>query len=88
MTMMINEKAEAKALTPDIAWPTLAYGALVVTTHWTLVWLDLSGRVPIWALTLPLGFTAYAHYTLVHEAVHRNMFAKRFKLDWLQDAIG
>ena len=83
----INEKAEAKALMPRIAWPTLSFMTALIIVHWGMVWLGLSGRVPMLALVLPLGFTTYAHYTLVHESIHGNILRDR-NLAWLHTLIG
>jgi fatty acid desaturase len=83
----INEKAEAKALTPDIAWPSLAFMLGLILVHWSLVAAGLNGLVPLWVLIPILGYTTYAHYTLVHEAVHRNFFKDR-KYERVQQAIG
>lgn len=84
----INEKTEAKALTPKVAWPTFVYGVTIASLHWGLVWAGLSGRIDLPWLVLPLGFTTYAHYTLVHESVHRNIVGGHRKLDWVHVLIG
>ncbi len=84
----INEKAEARALSPAIAWPTLVYGVLVIAAHLAMIGAGLFGLVPLWALVLPLGFTAYLHYTLVHESVHRNIVSRPKSLQWIHTVIG
>ncbi len=73
----INEKHEAKALTPEVAWPTLAFLFVLAGVHWSMIWLTLSGAVALGWLVLPIGFTTYAHYTLVHESVHGNIVRNR-----------
>ncbi len=84
----INEKHEAKALMPAVAWPTLVYGVAIAALHWSLVWAGLSGRIDLVWLVIPLGLTTYAHYTLVHESVHKNIVAGYRSLDWVHHAIG
>ena len=84
----INEKHEARALMPAIAWPTLAYGVVIAVLHWSLVWAGLTGRIGLVWLVIPLGLTTYAHYTLVHESVHKNIVAGYRSLDWVHHAIG
>lgn len=85
---IINEKREAKALTPAIAWPTIAFGIVVAAVHWGMVWAGLTGRIGLPWLVLPLGFTTYAHYTLVHESVHRNIFGGHRNLAWIHHLVG
>ncbi|MBO6796466.1 fatty acid desaturase [Maricaulis sp.] len=84
---IINEKHEARALTPEVAWPTLGFLAVLVTVHWSMIWLVLSGAVVLGWLILPLGFTSYAHYTLVHECVHGNIVRDR-RFAWVHTLIG
>ena len=73
----IDERAEAKALSGHTAWPTLALAAGLATFHASVIAAALTGALPLWAAILPLGLSAYAHYTLVHEAIHGNVVAKR-----------
>lgn len=83
----INEKVEARALTPRIAWPTLGFLVLLAGAHWGMIAAGLAGWVPLWILVLPLGYTAYAHYTLVHESIHGNIVQDR-RLAWVHILIG
>lgn len=85
--VQINEKTEAKALSPEVAWPTLAFLVVLASVHWGMVWAGLSGLVPLWVLIIPLGYTTYAHYTLVHESIHGNIVRNR-SLSWVHSAIG
>lgn len=84
---MINEKHEAKALTPPIAWPSFVFMGLLILAHWGMIIAGLMGVIPLWALILPLGYTAYAHYTLVHESIHGNFIQDR-RYAWLHTLIG
>lgn len=84
----INEKTEARALTPAVAWPTLVFGIGLAIVHWSLFGLALTGRLPLWSVILPLGLTSYAHYTLVHESVHRNIVGGHRSVDWIHDVVG
>ena len=88
LQIAINEKAEAQRLTPEVAWPTLAFGAVVVAAHATLVGLALAGVGPLWAYTIPLGLNAYAGYTLVHESVHRNIVPRTSRFYRVHDVFG
>ena len=83
----INEKHEAKALTPGVAWPTLAFLFVLAGVHWSMIWLTLSGAVALGWLVLPIGFTTYAHYTLVHESVHGNIVRNR-RYAWVHTLVG
>lgn len=83
----INEKHEAKALTPEVAWPTLAFLFVLAGVHWSMIWLTLSGAVALGWLVLPIGFTTYAHYTLVHESVHGNIVRNR-RYAWVHTLVG
>lgn len=87
MPAAINEKVEAKALTPDIAWPTLGFLLVLMLAHWGMIAAGLTGQVPLWALILPLGYTSYAHYTLVHESIHGNIIQNR-RFGWVHTVIG
>lgn len=84
----INEKAEARALSPDIAWPTLAYIALIWTVHGALLWYGLNNTAVLWPVTLGLGVLAYLHYTYIHEAIHGNILPKGRTFRLIQDGLG
>ena len=84
----INEKREARALMPDVAWPTLAFGLVIVVLHWGVVALALSGGMPLWLAAVILGWTAYAHYTLVHESIHGNIVRRHPRRGLIHAAIG
>ena len=84
----VNEKREARALMPEVAWPTVVFGVAVTSFHWLMVWAALTGRVPLWSVTLPLGWTAYAHYTLVHESVHGNIVRNNRHKGLIHAAVG
>ena len=52
-----------------------------------MIWLTLSGAVALGWLVLPIGFTTYAHYTLVHESVHGNIVRNR-RYAWVHTLVG
>ncbi len=87
MQLKAVEGEAARALSPAIAWPTIALTALLVPSHLALIAFGLSGAVPVWWLTLPLGVSAYLHYTPAHEAIHRNIVRSR-RFDPANRAIG
>jgi fatty acid desaturase len=63
----------ARAMEPRVAWPTIALLAVIAPLHIALVAVGVFGVLsPLW-LTLPLGISAYLHYTPAHEAIHRNI---------------
>lgn len=87
MLLTAVEGEAARKLSPGIAWPTIALTMLIVPLHVTMLVLGLSGAVAIWWLTLPLGLSAYIHYTPCHEAIHRNIVRSR-RFDPVNAAIG
>lgn len=78
---------EVRALSPAIAWPTLILTAFIVPLHLAMLALGLSGQFSPWWLTLPLGISAYVHYTPAHEAIHRNIVHSH-RFDPANAAIG
>ncbi|HYZ49091.1 MAG TPA: fatty acid desaturase [Sphingomonas sp.] len=87
MLLTAVEGEAARELSPAIAWPTIALTAVLVPLHVGLIALGLSGAFSPWWLTLPLGVSAYLHYTPVHEAIHRNIVRSR-RFDPANAAIG
>ncbi|MEJ1968646.1 MAG: fatty acid desaturase [Rhizomicrobium sp.] len=83
-----EERRIALSLSPDIAWPTLALAMVLPGTLLTVIYLGLSGRWPLWACTPLLAFVSYAHYTLVHEAIHGNVVGKPRRLHWVNTVVG
>lgn len=81
------EGGAARQLSPAVAWPTIFLTLLLVITHVALLTLGISGTVSPWWLTLPLGVSAYLHYTPAHEAIHRNIVRSR-RFDPVNAAIG
>ncbi len=82
-----EEKRIARALSPAVAWPTLALAAILPTTFAAIVTLGLTGRVPLWACAAILSLVSYAHYTLVHESIHGNVVA-RPGWSWVNTVVG
>lgn len=87
MLASVVDGEEARALCPAVAWPTLALAATLFPSHLLLVALGLSSALPMWWLTPLLGVSAYAHYTVVHEAIHRNMVRSR-RFEGVNQALG
>ncbi len=83
-----DEKRIARDLSPPVAWPTLAMAAILPLAHWSLVGLGLAHVVPLWVCAPILALTAYAHYTLVHEAIHGNLVPGHPALRWLNPLVG
>jgi fatty acid desaturase len=83
-----RESAAARALRPTIAWPTVGFAALVPALYVAAALFALLGILPLWIAILVMGVLAYAHYTLVHEAIHGNIFPAHDQLRWVESAIG
>ena len=83
-----REKQIARALSPAVAWPTLALAVALPATFATFVFLGLAGRVPLWACAAVLSLVSYAHYTLVHESVHGNIVPGSPALAWVHTVVG
>lgn len=78
MLASLVDGQEARALCPPVAWPTLALAAALFPAHLLIVTLGATGLLPLWWLTPVLGLSAYAQYTIVHEAIHRNIVRRRW----------
>ncbi len=83
-----QEKQIARGLSPEVAWPTLALAAFlplafaaVAAAGWTRAW-------PLLACVPVLTLVSYAHYTLVHEAIHGNVVSGRRGPNWINTAVG
>lgn len=85
---MSVERAAARALSPDVAWPTIVYAFALPLVHLAIVAAALTGRIGLWTATPILGFTAYMHYTIVHEALHRNLMRRSRAFDPVNTALG
>ena len=83
-----EEKRLARELSPPVAWPTLVLALLLPATFAVIVSLGLAQSVPLWVCTLILGLVSYAHYTLVHEAIHGNVVSKPRSLAWINTVVG
>ncbi len=83
-----DEKRCARALSPPVAWPTLAMAVALPIAQWTVAGLGLAGVLPLWACAAILTLTAYAHYTLVHESIHGNLAPGHPRLRWLNTLVG
>ena len=87
MYLTAVEGEAATALAPDVAWPTIVMTLVLGPLHIVLLAAGLSGWVSPWLLTVPLGISAYLHYTPAHEAIHRNIVRSR-RFDPVNRAIG
>jgi fatty acid desaturase len=83
-----EEKRIALALSPPVAWPTIALALLLPCALGAIVALGATGRWPLWACTPILALLSYAHYTLVHEAIHGNVVSKPKTLHWVNTLVG
>lgn len=83
-----DEKRIALGLSPAVAWPTLLLAAALPMTLVAVIVLGFTGALPLWACTPILAVVSYAHYTLVHEAIHGNVVAKPKSLGWANTVVG
>ena len=83
-----EEKRIALSLSPSVAWPTLALALVLPATLITVMALGFTGALPLWACTPILALVSYAHYTLVHEAIHGNVVASPKGLAWINTVVG
>lgn len=83
-----EEKRIALALSPPVAWPTLLLAVALPTTLLTVIGLGFTRVLPLWACTPILAAVSYAHYTLVHEAIHGNVVASPKSLAWINTVVG
>ncbi|MEJ0028821.1 MAG: fatty acid desaturase [Rhizomicrobium sp.] len=84
----LEEKRIALSLSPDIAWPTLALAVVLPGTLLTVIYLGLSDRWPLWVCTPILAVVSYAHYTLVHEAIHGNVVGRPRRFYGINTVVG
>lgn len=85
---LVDEKRIARELSPAVAWPTLALALILPTSFAAIVALGFARALPLWICTPLLALVSYAHYTLVHEAVHGNVVSKPRGLAWINTLVG
>jgi len=83
-----EEKRIALALSPAMAWPTLALAVILPASLLTVIWLGLTRALPLWACAPVLAVISYAHYTLVHESIHGNVVSSPKSLGWINTVVG
>lgn len=83
-----DERRIAVELSPAVAWPTLILAVVLPITLITVITLGLTGALPLWACTPILAFVSYAHYTLVHEAIHGNVVSRPKGAAWINTLVG
>lgn len=83
-----QERDIARALSPTVGWPTLALAVLLPAGFAGVAVLGLAGGLPLWACALILAPVSYAHYSLVHEAIHGNVVASPKRLHWINTVVG
>lgn len=83
-----EERRIALELSPPVAWPTLVLAVVLPATLLGVILLGFTGRLPLWACTPILTIVSYAHYTLVHEAIHGNVVASPKSAYWINTVVG
>lgn len=84
----IEEKRLARELSPRMAWPTLALAVILPALYLGIAQFGWIRMLPLWACAVVLTIVAYAHYTLVHEAIHDNLVPGHPRLRWLNPVVG
>jgi fatty acid desaturase len=83
-----EERRIAVELSPAVAWPTLALAVVLPTLLIGVIALGLTDALPLWACTPVVATLSYAHYTLVHEAIHGNVVASPKSAAWINTVVG
>lgn len=83
-----EERRIALELSPAVAWPTLALAAILPATLIGVIALGLARALPLWVCTPILALVSYAHYSLVHEAIHGNVVASPKSAYWINTVVG
>jgi beta-carotene hydroxylase len=83
-----EEKRIALALSPAVAWPTLALAMILPASLLTVIGLGLTHVLPLWVCTPILAVISYAHYSLVHESIHGNVVSNPKRLAWINTVVG
>ncbi len=83
-----EERRLALDLSPAVAWPTLFLAVALPASLLGVIALGLARVLPLWACTPILALISYAHYTLVHEAIHGNVVASPKSLAWINTVVG
>jgi beta-carotene hydroxylase len=83
-----DEKRIALALSPPVAWPTLALAVILPSILLATMAMGLSRELPLWVCAPILATVSYAHYTLVHESIHGNVVSTPKSLAWVNTLVG
>ncbi|PZQ60692.1 MAG: hypothetical protein DI570_13675 [Phenylobacterium zucineum] len=83
-----EERRIALELSPAVAWPTLALAVVLPATLIAIVAAGLTRLLPLWACMPILAVVSYAHYTLVHEAIHGNVVSRPRSAAWINTLVG
>lgn len=78
----------AREYTGELAWPTVALVAFVLTAFIANLALFAVGLLPLWAAILLYGALTYLSYTPLHEAAHGNIHGGQDRYQWLNDWCG
>jgi fatty acid desaturase len=84
----VAEKAIARDLSPAVAWPTLILAVALPFAFLSIAALGFTRAIPPWLCTPVLALLSYAHYTLVHEAIHNNVVSSPRSLAWINTVVG
>ena len=80
--------ASATAYMGGVAWPTIVFGVLAVTSYLGSVALALVGAISL-PLAVPLvAFLTYLNYTVLHESAHGSISGGQPSMRWLNESLG
>ena len=76
---LLSEKQHFRKLkqTPAISWPALGLFLLGLTSISIASGMAIRGAIPLWAGMLANGFGLYLLFSIMHEALHRNVSTNR-----------
>lgn len=86
----LNKQAivTSKEYTGELAWPTVALVAFVLSAVVANFWLFATGVLPLAAAILVYAALTYMSYTPLHEAAHGNIHGSHERLQWLNNLCG
>ncbi len=83
-----HEISVGRANTPDFSWPSVLLALGCLAAFAASVTLAMTGMISYLVAGVINALVIYAIYTVLHEAVHMNISAKRKDLQWVDRLLG
>jgi len=83
-----QEMAVGRKNTPEFSWPTVVLALGIFAVFVGSVALAITGVIPYLVAAAINAAAIYSSYTVLHEAVHRNISSRQSKLRWVDFALG